>query len=610
MNGTTYYYQVAAINRVDKGALSTTASATTPVVPPAAPTNLTATPASDTQIDLSWQPPTNTGGAEITGYKIQFSSPDASNFRDLRTTSGSTTTYQHTGLTRGTTYYYQVAAINRVDQGAYSSSVSTTTHDVPVAPTNLTATPDGIKINLSWQAPDDDGGTPITGYKIQFSSPDASNFRDLRTTSGSTTTYQHRGLTADTEYHYQVAAINSVDRGAYSSSVSATTHDLPGVPRGLTATPVDDTQINLSWQAPDDDGGTPITGYEISFSTSGGGSFRTDRNTFTYQHMGLEKGDTYHYQIAAINSVGKGAYSNSTSATAGGSGGTDTGSGSEPTAPASFKAIAVSDNQIGLIWEPPPSPDNATISGYKVQFSAGNSFLDLARTDGTTLSYEHTGLAPGDTYHYRVAAISGLGIGTYSNTVSATTYPAIPRSLAARSTSNTRVDLAWQSPPNPGGARILGYQPQVSTDGGNDFTDLQMTDEHTLTYQHRGLSAGTTYHYRIAAINKAGRGAYSNAVSATAGNAVALSVSLEVEDGLRVYPNPASDKVHVTLPSGAYVVRLHTLAGKVVLRAQLQGGGTRTLSLSELQDGVYVLNVHRQDGYSSTHRLIKGDFGK
>ena len=124
------------------------------------------------------------------------------------------------------------------------------------------------------------------------------------------------------------------------------------------------------------------------------------------------------------------------------------------------------------------------------------------------------------------------------------------------------------------------------------------------------MSAGTTYHYRVAAVNSSGTGAYSFPASATAGNAVALSVSLEVEDGLRVYPNPASDKVRVTLPNGAYVVRLHTLAGKVVLRAQLQGGGTRTLSLSELQDGVYVLNVHRQDGYSSTHRLIKGDFGK
>ena len=189
--------------------------------------------------------------------------------------------------------------------------------------------------------------------------------------------------------------------------------------------PVDDTQINLSWQAPDDDGGTPITGYEISFSTSGGGSFRTDGNTFTYQHTGLEAGDTYHYQIAAINSVGRGAYSSTVSATVQGTGGTD-------------------------------------------------------------------GTDPGD---------DGGGN---------TGAPSVPLSLTATPASDTQIDLAWQAPTNTGGTAITAYQIQISIDGGNSFIDLHRTaDGNTLSYQQRGLSAGTTYHYRVAAINKAGRGEYS-----------------------------------------------------------------------------------------------------
>ena len=311
--GATRHYQVAAINSVGSGTYASPVSATT-YDRPAIPVALAATPVSDTQINLRWEAPTNTGGATITGYQLQFST-NGTVFNNLSRTPGSTTTYQHTGLTRGTTYYYQVSAINSVDQGAYSSSVSTTTHDLPGVPRGLTATPvDDTQINLSWRPPTSTGGTAITGYKIQFSSPDASNFTDLRTTSGSTTTYQHTGLMNGTTYYYQVAAINRVDRGALSTTASATTPVVPPVaPTNLTATPVDDTKINLSWQPPTNTGGAEITGYKIQFSSPDASNFTDLRtisgSTTTYQHTGLTRGTTYYYQVAAINSVDQGAYS-------------------------------------------------------------------------------------------------------------------------------------------------------------------------------------------------------------------------------------------------------------------------------------------------------------
>ena len=98
-------------------------------VEPSAPTSLTATAVSTTQIDLQWVAPTDTGGAAITGYQIQ-SSPDGnvSTFTNLyMVTDPATLTYQHTGLLAGTEYYYQVAAINSVGTGAYSDSVFATT---------------------------------------------------------------------------------------------------------------------------------------------------------------------------------------------------------------------------------------------------------------------------------------------------------------------------------------------------------------------------------------------------------------------------------------------------------------------------------------------------
>ena len=190
-------------------------------------------------------------------------------------------------------------------------------------------------------------------------------------------------------------------------------------------------------------------------------------------------------------------------------------------------------------------------------------------------------------------------------TAATTTVPGAPTNLTATAVSDTQINLSWDAPSEDGGDAITGYDLEYSEDGNEPWTDLT-TSVTTTSFDDTGLTAGSTRHYRVAAINAVGTGAYSEEVSATASSPVLLSVPLEVEDSPGVYPNPGSDKVYVNLPNGngAYVVRLHTLTGKVVLQKQLQGGGTRTLSLSKLQDGLYILNVQK-DGQSSSYRLIK-----
>ena len=202
---------------------------------------------------------------------------------------------------------------------------------VPSTSLSLTVVSDR-QINLSWEAPTHDGGHPITNYQIQITEND--NFSGFNATANATDTevtlnvatdltdasgvvtlaYAHRGLTAGTTYHYRIAAINSEGTGLYSNSVSATTHDVPGVPRGLTVTVASDTHIQLSWQAPTHDGGHPITGYQLQYSTDGINFVNltiTNETTLSYQQRILSRRTKYHYQVAAVNSVGTGAYSNS-----------------------------------------------------------------------------------------------------------------------------------------------------------------------------------------------------------------------------------------------------------------------------------------------------------
>ena len=96
---------------------------------------------------------------------------------------------------------------------------------VPGAPTSLSATGDGTtRINLSWNAPADNGGRAISGYKIEWSAAGSDPWTVLEaTTDSATTTYSNTGLTAGTTRHYRVFAINTIGTGAASNTDSATT---------------------------------------------------------------------------------------------------------------------------------------------------------------------------------------------------------------------------------------------------------------------------------------------------------------------------------------------------------------------------------------------------
>ena len=109
--------------------------------PPTAPTNLTATAVSGSQINLSWTASTDNVG--VTGYLVERCQGTGCNsFAQIGTTTG--TTYNDTGLTTGTSYSYRVRATDAAGNlSPYSNVASATTRpdtQPPTAPTNLTAT--------------------------------------------------------------------------------------------------------------------------------------------------------------------------------------------------------------------------------------------------------------------------------------------------------------------------------------------------------------------------------------------------------------------------------------------------------------------------------------
>lgn len=459
--GQVYVYRVYAITSFgtsEKPSTEATAnpkpasSSSAPTAPPA----LTATATSATQINLSWSTPSNTGGYPITGYKIDYKKGSASYSTLVANTGNSTISYNHVGLTTGTTYAYKVYAINSIGTSAASpeASATPTTASVsssPAPPTGLTATPaSATQINLSWSAPSNNGGASIIGYKIEYKVGSGAYSTFIANTGNTATTYSHTGLTAGQVHVYKISAINSVGTSNPSPEASATpttqstpaqTNTAPGAPTGLTAMSVSGTQINLSWSAPTNIGGGPITGYKIE-AKKGAESFETilpntGSTATTYSHTGLTTATTYYYRVYAINSIGTSGPSGESSAIP-----------KETTTP-TLTAIAIAPTQIHLSWTAPSQTYKQTINGYKIEEKIGNSYKVIQDNAGSSTKYTVSGLVTGKPHTYVVSALFSAGSSPRSNEASATptttsvppagfstTAPATPTTTATKPVGN------------------------------------------------------------------------------------------------------------------------------------------------------------------------------
>src|SRR5207302_6664675 len=115
----------------------------------------------------------------------------------------------------------------------------------------------------------------------------------------------------------------------------------------------------------------------------------------------------------------------------------------------------------------------------------------------------------------------------------ASTIPAAPTSLVANTVSSSQINLSWSAPTNNGGSAITGYKIDRSTDGGSTWSNLVSSTESTATtYSNTGLASGTTYTYRVSAINGIGTSSPSGTASAT--TSVPSSSINKVQSGLVV----------------------------------------------------------------------------
>ena len=483
---------------------------TSPAIAPDAPTGLMGATQGQSQIDLTWTASLRNGGAPITGYRIERSSQTS--FAAL-VVAGSTTLgvteFMDTGLDPGSTYHYRIKAVNSAGNSAPSNTFSGTTrasNTVPDAPTGLMEVVGRNQIDLTWTAPFSNGGSPITGYRIERATGTGGNFMDLvaDTMDPATTSYNDTGLMVATTYRYRVSTINALGTGAASNTVTAMTISptAPSAPRAFSLVPAENATLNrnnvtLNWLPPLDDGGAPITGYIIEryvdVITVGGvikdpsdATFDTRNSpnptatSYTDATMQLDQ-TIYFYRIRAVNQNSLEGPELPTLAR-GSSYRVEILILTSPAAPTGLTGVAQGQDQIELTWTVPEdfgALGSSSFTGYRIERATGTSgnFMELAaNTMDSATSYNDVGLMAATTYRYRVSAVNTFGSGDVSNVATVTTaaLTAAPSISISPATLIATVGNAITTNPititNTGGA-VASYSisPNLNTNTGLDF---------------------------------------------------------------------------------------------------------------------------------------------
>ena len=381
---------------------------------------------------------------------------------------------------------------------------------LPEAPAGVTATGGDGSAQVSWTPPSN-GGALISSYAITPYIGGVAQTPTIVSNAPPVSSTNIGNLTPGASYTFTVAATNTVGTGAQSAPSNAVTVlslAVPAAPTNVTST-AGNTTAAVSWTAPSQDGGAPITSYLVTpgINTSEGITYLSpvevtgNPPATGVTVTGLDNGTTYVFTVQAVNVEGTGASSQSNAVTP----------GTVPDAPTGVNAtLGPVNGDATVVWTPPADNGGSTITSYTVTPYVGSTAepsLDTTVT-GTANSGVVDGLVVGTTYTFNVTATNALGVGPasqQSNQVTPVTAPGVPFAVTATAGTGS-VTVAWTAPSNTGGSSISSYtvtpylgstaQTPVTVSGSPPATSATLST----------LTNGSTYTFTVSATNSAGAG--------------------------------------------------------------------------------------------------------
>ena len=492
-NGTQYTFRVRAVNVLGPGTITTQTA--TPRTVPDAVTNFAISPGSSSAT-LSWGAPLFNGGAPVTAYEV--SSDDGTTW--IAATNNASHTF--TGLNAELEYTFKVRAVNAAGAGQ-ETEMSAYPRILPQAVRNFTAAPDNTQVVLSWDAPLDSGGLPIIRYEVN-SGGDWLN-------ADSNNSHTFAGLANGTQYTFQVRAVTVVGPGTEAAQ-TATQRTIPDAVTNITSS-LDNGQVALSWTVPANDGGSPITGYQISsdngltwvninqpvliidmYSAAGGwgndqltvfisGQRRDVRlynGSFIQNTLAINVGDTINVYYSANPAYGLGNqafviyYEDA------------------PPIPA-FNPNYISGSP-STVW----NGSNALL--FRQYRTLGEQNIGQLLGSFTVPGHTFSGLVNNTQYTFSIRAVNAAGPGPENtHTTTPGIIPGVVRNLA-RTQVQGQVVISWDDPLDNGGGPIIRYE--VSSNGGSTWVTANGSNSHAFS----GFTNNTRYSLSVRAVNSIGPG--------------------------------------------------------------------------------------------------------
>jgi fibronectin type 3 domain-containing protein len=420
--------------------------------------------------------------------------------------------------------------------------------NLQLPPRNLTASPSGQTVNLSWQ--NGGGNVALMRYRV-YRGLDSTNVLLMDSTAN--TTYQNTGLTAATKYFYRVGAVDSTGFESARSGVAIAATGAVSAPSlaspadGVTSQP---TTVTLTWVA-----STGAISYRLQVSPNNSFTILTfDDSTIvgtSAQVKSLLNGSTYYWRVSAKTAAGNSGYSAIWSFA------TIVAAPSQPTLATPANGATNQPLSLNLSWN--------TVSGatsYRLQLDKSNTFTFLVVDDSLISSTSRlvSSLTSGTTYYWRVGAKNEGGASPFSTTysfvtiVSALSAPTLSAPSNNATGVSSTVTVAWIT---VSGAAT--YHVQVSTNSG--YSPPLVLDDSSVVSNSRqltGLAGNATYYWRVRAKNANGNSAWPSSFTfSTAGAKAVASLGVSFPSN----PTASTDYRLVSFPGTSSLTVGQVLSG-------------------------------------------------
>uniref|UniRef100_A0A8C5DV28 Titin n=1 Tax=Gouania willdenowi TaxID=441366 RepID=A0A8C5DV28_GOUWI len=498
-------------------------------------------------ITLNWEPPSYTGGCQISNYVVEKRDTTTTNWVVVSATVARTT-LKVANLKTGAEYVFRIYAENRygksyaIDSEPVLAQYPFQEPGPPGTPFVSSHTKDYMVVE--WHKPPSDGGSSILGYHLERKEKNSILWTKINKMLIQDCRFKSSPLEEGIEYEYRVYAENIVGIGKCSKvsevyvardpcdppgkpvAVIVSRHTVklrwtppqydggskpsaPGTPTVSTATK--DNMV-VEWKTPINNGGSQILGYNLERKEKNSVLW-TKLNKFLipdtrFKTVDLEEGIEYEFRVYAENLAGLSPVSKVSESRV----------ARDPCdPPGTPEAIDITRNHVTLQWTRPQYDGGSAITGYVIERRKHpeTRWMKASFTNIIDTQFTLTGLTEDCIYEFRVIARNAAGISsspsasTESEPVVARnpfTTPSAPSTPETSAVTRDSIVLTWERPENNGGAEIEGYVLEKRDKDGIRWTKCNKKRLNDLRFRCTGLTEGHSYEFRVSAENAAGVG--------------------------------------------------------------------------------------------------------